>query len=79
MDNKANVEESLSPDHSACEGFFGRLKHEMSCNRKLIGVSLEGFVQILDACLHWYNEKRIKVSLGSLSPLDYRKKLGFTA
>ena len=34
------------------------------------------------ACLpyiHWYNEKRIKISLGSLSPLEYRASLGLTA
>ena len=24
----------------------------------------------------WYNEKRIKQSLGYLSPIDYRKSLG---
>lgn len=24
----------------------------------------------------WYNEKRIKISLGSLRPLEYRKSLG---
>jgi len=71
---------ACSPDNSACEGFFGRLENEMFCNHKWIGVSLEGFVRILDACLHWYNEKRIKVSLGCLSPLDYyRKKFGLTA
>lgn len=29
--------------------------------------------------IHWYNEKRIKVSLGGLSPLAYRKSLGLAA
>ncbi|MFN7092359.1 MAG: IS3 family transposase, partial [Allorhizobium sp.] len=24
----------------------------------------------------WYNERRIKISLGSLSPVEYRKSLG---
>ncbi|WP_143078314.1 IS3 family transposase, partial [Devosia psychrophila] len=27
----------------------------------------------------WYNEKRIKISLGSLSPIEYRQSLGITA
>ncbi|MBA4143307.1 MAG: IS3 family transposase, partial [Nitrosospira sp.] len=27
----------------------------------------------------WYNEKRIKISLGSLSPLEYRESLGLAA
>jgi transposase InsO family protein len=26
--------------------------------------------------IRWYNEKRIKISLGSLSPVEYRKSLG---
>ena len=29
--------------------------------------------------LHWYNEKRINISLGSLSPLEYRESLGLAA
>ena len=27
----------------------------------------------------WYREKRIKISLGGLSPLEYRQKLGLSA
>ncbi|WP_370880732.1 IS3 family transposase [Variovorax paradoxus] len=26
--------------------------------------------------MRWYNEKRIKLSLGSLSPIEYRESLG---
>lgn len=69
---------ACSPDNAACEGFFGRLKNEMFYNRKWIGVSIDEFVQILDDYIHWYNEKRIKQSLGGLSPLDYRRKMGLT-
>lgn len=32
--------------------------------------------QALDAYIHWYNEKRIKISLGALSAVEYRKSLG---
>ncbi len=32
--------------------------------------------QILDAYVRWYNEKRIKGSLGYLSPIEYRESLG---
>lgn len=70
---------ACSPDNAACEGFFGRLKNEIFYNRKWIGVSIDEFVQILDDYIHWYNEKRIKQSLGGLSPLDYRRKMGLTA
>ncbi|MHB9146361.1 MAG: IS3 family transposase, partial [Symbiobacteriia bacterium] len=29
----------------------------------------------LDGYLHWYNEKRIKMSLGGRSPVEYRQSL----
>ena len=32
-----------------------------------------------DTYIRWYNEKRIKVSLGRLSPVQYRQKLGLAA
>ncbi len=68
-----------SPDNSACEGFFGRLKNEMFYGRCWDGVSIEKFIDILDEYIRWYAEERIKVSLGGLSPLQYRKKLGLIA
>ena len=36
-------------------------------------------ITILDEYLHWYNEKRIKMSLGAMSPLEYRRDLGLVA
>ena len=65
------------PDNAACEGLFGRIKNEMFYNRSWAGVSLEEFMDTLNAYLHWYNEKRIKMSLGALSPLEYRTRLGW--
>jgi transposase InsO family protein/transposase-like protein len=67
-----------SPDNAACEGFFGRLKNEMFYGRSWIGVSLDDFIHTLDSYLRWYNEKRIKMSLGAKSPLEYRQSLGLT-
>ncbi|WP_442871258.1 IS3 family transposase [Agathobaculum sp.] len=29
--------------------------------------------------MNWYNSKRIKLSLGGVSPLEYRHKLGLLA
>ena len=60
------------PDNAACEGFFGRIKNEMFYNRNWIGVSIDQFMDILNDYLKWYNEKRIKISLGFMSPLEYR-------
>ena len=68
-----------SPDNAACEGFFGRLKNEMFYNRKWQGVSIDEFMDILDNYLYWYNEKRIKLSLGAKSPLEYRRSLDLAA
>lgn len=65
-----------SSDNSACEGVFGRLKNEMFYNTDWTGVSISEFMGILDNYLHWYKEKRIKESLGYLSPMEYRHKLG---
>lgn len=62
-----------SPDNSACEGFFGRLKNEMFYGRSWSSVTIEGFTAFLDQYIHWYAEKRIKVSLGGMSPLQYRR------
>ena len=68
-----------SPDNSACEGFFGRLKTELFYPRDWQATTIEQFIQAVNAYIRWYNEKRIKISLGSLSPLEYRESLGLTA
>ena len=65
-----------SPDNSACEGFFGRLKNEMFYNRHWTGITINQFIKQLDEYIKWYSSKRIKLSLGGMSPLDYRRSLG---
>ena len=68
-----------SPDNAACEGFFDRLKNEMFYGRSWAGVSLDDFSREIDRYINWYNHKRIKLSLGGLSPIEYRHHLGFAA
>ncbi len=68
-----------SPDNAACEGFFGRLKTEMLNPRDWRATSIDQFTQALDSFIRWYNEKRIKISLGGLSPVEYRKNLMIAA
>ena len=65
-----------SPDNSACEGVFGRIKNEMFYNADWSGVNISEFIGILNDYLYWYNEKRIKKSLGYVSPIEYRHRLG---
>lgn len=78
--NKAGFIRSMSkkgcsPDNSACEGFFGRLKNEFFYCRDWMNVTIEEFIHELDNYIHWYGKTRIKISLGGLSPIDYRKSL----
>ena len=68
-----------SPDNAACEGFFGRLKTELFYPRNWKDITIDQFIQSVDAYIRWYNEKRIKISLGSLSPIEYRASLEITA
>lgn len=41
-----------SPDNSACEGFFSRIKNEMFYERDWSNVSLDSFIDILDEYLY---------------------------
>ncbi|MDC7689805.1 IS3 family transposase [Vogesella indigofera] len=68
-----------SPDNAACEGFFGRLKTEWFYPGDWRNTSIEQFMQAVDDYIRWYNEKRIKLSLGARSPLEYRESLGLAA
>ncbi len=80
----AGLERSMSKkgcssDNAACEGLFGRLKNEMFYNQDWTGVKISEFIDILSEYLLWYNTKRIKTSLGNMSPWEYRQNLGLAA
>ena len=68
-----------SPDNSACEGFFGRLKNEFFYHRDWRGVAMESFMEQLDGYIRFYNERRKKQSLGWMSPMQYRISKGLAA
>lgn len=81
---KANLVRSMSrkawsPDNSACAGFFGRLKNELFYSRDWLTTTIEQFVATLDRYIRWYNEERIKQSLGYLSPVQYRERTAIAA
>mgnify|MGYP004592967225 CR=1 FL=1 len=40
---------------------------------------VEEFADEIDRYIRWYNEKRVKRSLGGKSPLQYKRSLGFVA
>jgi putative transposase len=70
---------ACSPDNAACEGFFGRLKNELFYSRDWLSTTIEEFVAALDAYIRWYNESRIKISLGYRSPMQHRRNLAIAA
>ena len=57
-------------DNAAMESFFGILKTEFFYLEKF--ASLELFKQALNKYIRYYNYDRIKLSLGGLSPVQYR-------
>ena len=68
---------ACSPDNSACEGFFGRMKNEFFYGRDWLDISIESFIGKLNEYMIWYRDERIKESLGNLSPMQYRVKMGW--
>lgn len=48
----------------------------VDCFDGKVNTTVEEFMQELDAYIRWYNQHRIKLSLGALSPSEYRQRLG---
>ena len=65
-------------DRRDLEGFFDTLKTGMFYRKDWRSTPIEQFIEALDSYIRWYNEKRIKVSLDYLSPIEYRESLGLT-
>jgi len=64
-----------TPDNAACEGFFGRLKNAMFYNRPWTNTTVQDFIHQVDEYIRWYNEERITLKLGGLSPAEFRRAL----
>jgi len=52
------------------------VKNEVFYGRTWTDISTDNFIDNLNKYLTWYNETRIKLSLGAKSPLQYRRDLG---
>ncbi|MDS7947390.1 IS3 family transposase [Streptococcus pneumoniae] len=63
-----------SPDNGMMESFFGILKSEMFYGYEKSFRSLENLEQAIVDYIDYYNNKRIKVKLKGLSPVQYRTK-----
>jgi transposase InsO family protein len=57
-------------DNSVIENFFGILKSEFYHNQRF--VSVEHFAEELSEYIDYYNNRRIKVKLQGLSPVEFR-------
>ncbi|MCI2051170.1 MAG: IS3 family transposase [Atopobiaceae bacterium] len=68
-----------SLDSARRGGSFGRLKTEFIHGCGWAGAALEEFMDMLDACLRWYRDVRIKGDLDYRSPMQYRRDLGLLA
>lgn len=63
-----------SPDNGMMESFFGKLKSEMFYGYESNYKSLGDLEQAITNYIYYYNNKRIKVKLKGLSPVQYRTK-----
>lgn len=59
-------------DNSVMESFFGILKSEFYHNVKFS--SINQFIEELSEYIEYYNNRRIKVKLNGLSPVQYRSQ-----
>lgn len=72
------AQEHILHEGSLFRGQTSRLKTKLFYPRDWKTITIEQFVREIDAYIRWYNEKRIKLSLGSLSPIEYRRSLGLS-
>ncbi len=63
-----------SPDNGMMESFFGILKSEMFYDYEKTFQSLNQLEQAIVDYIDYYNNKRIKIKLKGLSPVQYRTK-----
>lgn len=63
-----------SPDNGMMESFFGILKSEMFYGLETSYQSLDELEEAIIDYIYYYNNKRIKVKLKGLSPIQYRTK-----
>ena len=59
-------------DNACAENFFSLLKTELLYLHEF--TSVEHFISELTEYIEWYNNKRIKLKLDGLSPVEYRHK-----
>lgn len=51
----------------------------MFYNHNWTHVTIDEFIDAIDDYMHWYSTKRIKISLGAMSHMEYRRSLGLVS
>lgn len=64
---------------ASCSGIRGHSAQINLTKHNWDGVTIEGFVDRIGEYVERYNTKRIKRSLGGMSPTDYGKRQGLSA
>lgn len=72
---KSNIVQSMSRqgncyDNAVVESFFGTLKCETIYLQKVR--TLKDLIKTIDDYIYWYNNERIKLTLGGYSPVQFR-------
>lgn len=75
--NKYNIIQSMSRrgnclDNSPMENFFGLLKQEIYYGETFN--SYDELKKAIEDYIYWYNNKRIKIKLNGLSPIEFRQQ-----
>ena len=60
-------------DNSPMENFLGIMKQEMYYGK--VYKNFDELKEAIDKYIRYYNKRRIKVSLGYRSPIEYRKHM----
>ena len=76
---KHGIKQSMSRkgnclDNSPMENFFGVMKNEMFYGHEYEFETLDQLRQVMEEYITYYNEKRIKVKLKGLTPLQFRNQ-----
>ena len=61
-------------DNGIMENFFGKMKNEMFYGHEYEFETLDQLKQAMEEYITYYNEKRIKVKLKGLTPLQFRNQ-----
>ena len=77
-----NIKQSMSRkgncmDNSIMESFFSIMKNEMFYGHEEEYTSFENFKEVVNEYIWYYNNERIKMKSGWMSPVQYRIQCGF--